>query len=118
MNQAAPKFIFDASSKPSLPCVDVPLVEATDESVRGYGRLVDDPDQCQIEIVKWPAQGWRPVDDGTGNEGGVTEGVFSGEWEGDILMGTNDAVGGYYVLGWSCDPRLASPVHGRHGGAA
>ena len=89
MNQAAPKYIFDASSKPSLLCVDVPLVEATNESVRRYGRLVDDPGQCQIEIVKWPAQGWRPVDDGTGNEGGVTEGVVSGEWEGVILRGTN-----------------------------
>ena len=61
-----------------------------------------------IEIVKWPAQGWRPVDDGTGDEGGVTEGIFTGEWEGDLLMGTNDAVGGYYVLGFSCDPQEAS----------
>ena len=108
MNQVTPQYLFDVNSKPSLPTVDVPLVKATDESVQGYGRLVDDPGQCNIEIVKWPAQGWRPVDDGTGDEGGVTEGIFTGEWEGDLLMGTNDAVGGYYVLGFSCDPQEAS----------
>lgn len=103
----APQYIFEASSKPSLPVVDVPLVVATDSSVEGYGKLVDDPTTWEIEIVQWPAPDWRPVDPGTGDEGGVTEGVFKGEWDGDVLMGTNDAVGGHYVLGWSCDPQLA-----------
>ncbi len=108
MNQPAPNYLFEANQKPSLDLVDVPLLEATAESVKDYGYLVDDPDTCEIEIVTWPAQGWRPVDQETGNQGGTVEGVFRGEWRGDVLMGSNDAVGGHYVLGWSTDPQYAS----------
>ena len=74
----APSYLFKAGEKPSLPLHEVPLVEAAPDSVAGYGRLVDDPDDCEIEIVRWPAQGWRPVDDGTGDEGGTVEGTFCG----------------------------------------
>ena len=109
VQESSPQYIFEPGSKPSRPVLDVPLVEATDKNVQGYGRLVDDPDLCDIEIVKWPAQGWRPVDDGTGDEGGVTEGIFLGEWDGDILMGSNEAVSGHYVLGWAKDPQTAKP---------
>ncbi len=108
MNQPAPNYLFEANQKPSLDLVDVPLIEATAESVKGYGYLVDDPDTCEIEIVTWPAQGWRPIDQETGNQGGTVEGIFRGEWRGDVLMGSNDAVGGHYVLGWSTDPQYAS----------
>ena len=108
MNQSAPNYLFEAKQKPSLEQFPVPLLEATNESVKGYGYLVDDPDDCEIEIVTWPAQGWRPVDQGTGNEGGYVEGIFSGEWRGDVLMGSNQAVNGHYVLGWSTDPQRAS----------
>jgi ureidoglycolate lyase len=108
MNQPAPQYLFETSEKPSLDLVEVPLIEATEESVRGYGRLVDDPDNCEIEISIWPAQDWRPVDAGTGNEAGFVEGIFHGEWKGDVLMGSNEAVKGHYVLGWSTDPQSAS----------
>jgi hypothetical protein len=103
----APTYIFDASEKPSLPLHKVPLVVATDESVKGYGCLVDDPEGFEIEITRWPAQGWRPVDEDSGDEGGWVEGTFAGEWRGDVLYGTNEAVGGHYVLGWSVDPQTA-----------
>ena len=104
----APQYLFTANEKPSLPLHDVPLIEATEDSTRSYGFLVEDPDGFEIEIVRWPAQGWRPVDEGTGDEGGYVEGVFQCDWTGDVLMGKNDAVSGEYVLGWSCDPQQAS----------
>jgi len=104
----APVYIFNPDEKPSLPVVKVPVIKATEQSVKGYGHLVDDPDNFDIEIVRWPAQGWRPVDEDSGDEGGIAEGVFYGEWQGDVLMGRNDAVGGHYVLGWSRDPQDAS----------
>ena len=104
----APNYIFPANEKPSLPLHNVPIIKAMPDSVKAYGCLVDDPDNFDIEIVRWPASGWRQVDEGTGDEGGAVEGIFSGKWHGDILMGTNDAVGGHYVLGWSCDPQNAS----------
>ena len=109
MNQPAPNYIFEANEKPTLELVEVPLIEATEQSVKGYGCLVDDPDNFEIEIVTWPAQGWRSVDADTGNEGGYVEGIFHGEWKGDVLMGSNEAVDGHYVLGWSTDPQVASP---------
>ena len=63
------------------------------------------PDDVEIEIVRWPAQGVRPIDEGTGDEGGYVEGVFHGDWRGDVLYGANEAVNGNYVLGWSPTPR-------------
>lgn len=105
---SSPNYMFDASEKPSLPLHEVPLVVATEDSVRGYGCLVDDPDTFEIEITQWPAQGWRPVDAGTGDEGGFVEGTFRCDWKGDVLYGENEAVNGEYVLGWSTDPQRAS----------
>ena len=105
---SAPEYIFEASSKPSLPWQQVPLIGATDASVKGFGCLVEDPDGFEIEITRWPQQGWRPVDEGTGDEGGWVEGTFAAEWQGDVLFGRNEAVGGHYVLGWSTDPQTAS----------
>ena len=103
----APEYIFEAKDKPSLPWHNVPLIRATNDSVKGYGCLVSDPDTFEIEITRWPAQGWRPIDEGTGDEGGWVEGVFSCNWKGDVLYGENDAVNGNYVLGWSTDPQTA-----------
>ena len=104
----APQYLFEPHEKPSLPLFEVPVVKATDSSVQGYGHLVDDPDHCEIEIVRWPSPGWRPVDEDSGDEGGTVEGIFHCSWSGDVLMAKNDAVNGEYVLGWSRDPQNAS----------
>lgn len=93
-----------------LEIIELAVVEATPESLEGYGCLVEDPDKIEIEIVTWPALGPRPVEPGTGNEGGTTEGTFSFWWRGDLLYGRNEAVGGEYLLGTACDPAVASPV--------
>ena len=103
----APEYLFDARTKPSLPWHQVPLIRGTPESVRGYGWLVDDPANCEVEITRWPQQGWRPIDAGTGDEGGTVEGTFICDWRGDVLYGENEAVRGNYVLGWSADPQQA-----------
>ena len=60
MQPAKPNYMFDAVEKPSLPLHRVPLIEANDHTVKDYGCLVDDPDNFQIEIVRWPALGTRP----------------------------------------------------------
>jgi hypothetical protein len=102
---------------PNLPaglaCVAMPVVDATNEALRGYGSLVDEPNACRIEIVRWPAQGRRPVDPDSGDEGGTTEGVFVSEWSGDILYGRNEAVAGHYVLAYGQPPELARTDHAR-----
>jgi len=102
---------------PDLPAglrrVIMPVIDATPAALDGYGRLVDDPANCEIEIVRWPAQGRRPVDPDTGDEAGTTEGTFVSEWKGDILYGRNDAVGGHYILAYGDDPVTADPTHAR-----
>lgn len=102
---------------PDLPAglarVRMPVVAATDESLAGYGVLVDDPAACRIEIVRWPARGWRAVDPDSGDEGGTTEGVFVSEWQGDVLYGRNEAVDGHYILAYACEPARADPRHAR-----
>jgi Ureidoglycolate lyase len=102
---------------PALPAdlrrVRMPVVAATGASLAGYGQLIDDPYQHRIEIVRWPARGWRPVDDDSGDEGGTTQGVFVSEWRGDILYGRNEAVGGHYILAYADEPTRADESHRR-----
>jgi hypothetical protein len=102
---------------PALPAglrrVVMPVVDATDATLEGYGRLVSDPAACEVEIVTWPARGTRPIDAGTGNEAGTTEGVFVSEWRGDILYGRNEAVGGHYILAYAAAPEAAREDHDR-----
>jgi hypothetical protein len=87
---------------------EIEIVEATPANLEGYGRIERDFASAQIEIVRWPAQGWRPVDPDTGDQGGTTEGIFSFRWKGEVLYGRNDAVGDSYLIGWSREPALAS----------
>jgi hypothetical protein len=100
---------------PKLPAglarIQMPILEATNPALTGYGFVVDDPNDCPIEIVRWPAQGARPVDEDSGDQGGTTEGVFVSEWRGDILYGRNEAVDGHYILAYACDPELANTNH-------
>jgi hypothetical protein len=100
---------------PRLPAglrrIAMPIVEATATSLDGYGRLVDDPAECRVEIVQWPTRGARPIDADTGDQGGTTEGIFVSEWRGDILYGRNEAVGGHYILAYATAPEHARADH-------
>ncbi len=89
-----------------LDAIDIPLVRATDENIKDFGCLVDHPDDQPIEIVQWPQQGWRPVDAGTGDEGGTVEGDFFFWWENGVLSARNEAVNDAYVMGWDHDPSM------------
>jgi hypothetical protein len=90
---------------------DTPLIAATAASLAGYGNLVDDPKACKIQIVPWPAQGWRAIDVNTGDQGGIAEGLFEFSWQGETLYARNHAVGDSYLFGWSNWPEEAA-AHG------
>jgi len=100
---------------PRLPAglarVVMPIVDATASALEGYGQLIADPDECRIEIVRWPALGARPVDAGTGDQGGTTEGIFVSAWRGDVLYGRNEAVDGHYILAFAQPPEVAREDH-------
>ena len=96
----------------SLESIEIPLVKATNSSLKGYGYLIDTFENSDIEIVTWPKQGWREIDEGTGNEAGATEGSFDTWWDSSILYGQNNAVqhnseyeeDGKYILAYSGNP--------------
>jgi len=100
---------------PDLPAglgtVRMPVVDATRAALQGYGHLVAEPAACPIEIVRWPARGTRPVDADTGDQGGTTEGTFISAWQGDVLYGRNEAVGGRYILAYGVAPERARTDH-------
>jgi ureidoglycolate lyase len=87
---------------------ETPVITASDASLEGYGCLVDDPKGFAIEIVRWPARGWRPIDKNSGDQGGVTEGIFEFCWKGEPLYARNNAVGDSYLFGWSNWPEEAA----------
>ncbi|NDP43775.1 MAG: ureidoglycolate hydrolase [Aromatoleum sp.] len=109
---AAPDYL-NPDLPPGLARVRMPVVDASAKNLAGYGTLVDDRVSCRIEITRWPAQGWRPVDTDSGDEGGTTDGVFVSEWKGDVLYGRNEAVDGHYILAYADEPSRADERHHR-----
>jgi len=108
MLDSAPIDYMNPNIPDEMPLFEIPLVEATADTFKGYGTLVTDPATHQVEIVQWPQPGWRPVDPGTGDEGGYAEGSFNFRWQGDVLFAENQAVKDQYLLGWSTQPGSAS----------
>jgi hypothetical protein len=45
----------------SADAVEIPLIKATNETLKGYGYLIDSYENSEIEIVTWPKQGWREL---------------------------------------------------------
>ena len=98
----------------NLPHFEIPLIKATPENFAEYGTIVTDFMNHPVPITQWPHQGSRPVDVGTGDEGGYLEGIFEFWWEGDVLLGENMAVKDKYILGWSTNPEKARTVGRSH----
>jgi hypothetical protein len=121
-NTATSSFVFTPESFPApqlpdnLTVLNVPLEPATDESLRGLGCLVHDPNEFTtekgtFEIAKWPLSGWRKLDPGTGDEAGTTEGDFEAWWQGNFFYGKNLAINtpnNFYLDGLGALPESAS----------
>ena len=115
-------FIFTPEniSKPILPMglkvIDIPLEQATEENLKGFGYLVHHKDEFKVEngnfeIIRWPQIGWRPLDPETGDEAGTTEGYFDVNWKGDYYYGKNLAIvtaNNYYLDGLGTLPEYAT----------
>jgi ureidoglycolate lyase len=104
---------LDLEAMPSLDRSEVwayrvPLVQATAQSLLGFGHRVSDFARDKVTIVTWPQPGWRPIVAGTGNEGGTVEDSFVMERHGEVLHAVNLAVARSYITGWFADPATAS----------
>ena len=110
---ATPQVCIHADNMPSLQqsnisVIKVPIIQADKDSFAAFGKLVYDYPNEDVIIETWPAPGWREVEAGTGNEGGITEGSFEFARRGGIMTGRNHAVDGHYITGWFSDPATAS----------
>lgn len=115
---------LDPELPPNVTVRDIPIVRATDASLKDVGCLVRHPNDFTIEnqrfeIVPWPQPGWRALDPGTGAEGGTTEGEFRLSWENGNLIGENLALSttaNKYVLAFGSLPnhRTAARDVGSH----
>lgn len=86
----------------------VRCVDATDETLRGFGRIVRRFTRDRVTLVTWPQPGRRPIVPGTGNEGGIVEDRFVVERRGEVQHAVNLAVGRRYITGWFADRACAS----------
>ena len=80
----------------------VPIIIATEENLKEYGRIVRNfknylSEKVIIEV--WPKHTGRPVCIGTGTGGGVSEGNFKYWKEKNYFRAKNEAVDGSYTTG-------------------
>lgn len=76
----------------------VRIIVATPENFAEYGNFVDNYDDEKVIIEPWNVSGWRSLMDGTGRDGGITEGEFDYWQDGLYYYAKNNAVGGDYVI--------------------
>ena len=89
---------------------EVPIIEATEESIKDYGRFVDNFANEKVINVKWPTQTnvnsekgsiyYREIDTNTGDEALATYGVFTSYYDDKYCYSTNTSVkNGEYIIG-------------------
>ncbi|KAK3602245.1 hypothetical protein CHS0354_034480 [Potamilus streckersoni] len=80
--------------------VKVPYVVASEKTLHGYGTIIHDFDQAEVEVLPYPVKGWRPLCPGTGIQGEIRRGDFKYQWVQDLCVARNLAVNwGYMVTG-------------------
>ena len=45
--------------KANLKIVDIPIELADNVNIKPFGALINNKDDCKVEIVPWPTNGWR-----------------------------------------------------------
>ena len=83
-------------SIPDMVRIELPLIKATAESLKGLANIVKDFDATDVIQRQWPAS-QRPISKGTGY-GSVTTGDFDFQWKDDHCYAQNAAVKGNYVV--------------------
>jgi len=81
---------------------DVPILLATQENLKAFGRLVPDFYAEQVERVTWPkTMGWRSLMVDSGNKHALAEGDYDIIWKGDFVYANNVAVQMEFVTAMS-----------------
>jgi len=86
----------------SIDTYNIPIIPANNETFKQYGKLITDYNNEEVIIEKWPTTG-RPLVDGTGIGGGITEGEFIYRQVDNLFTAENKAVLGNYIIGITYD---------------
>lgn len=79
---------------------EVPITRATEETLQGYGIIVQDFNTTQVITNTWPKLSGRPLDNNTGNQAHLTEGLFKFYYENEYCKANNESVpNGNYITG-------------------
>ena len=103
---------------PDLPAglrrVAMPVVDATSAALDGYRQARRRSGGVRDRNRTLARAGPRARSTSTpATKAGTTQGTFVSEWQGDILFGRNDAVGGHYILAYADEPATADATHRR-----
>lgn len=96
------EYVFKVPGDSSKGCSKVhsiSVIKATPESVKEYGRIIDDKN-AELDIVTWPKMGWRAIAEGTGNRAGKACHIFEIRWDNYCCYATDHEYKQEYFIGW------------------
>lgn len=92
----------------------VPLKLASAENLRGLATIISDYHNTDVIILPWQTTGKRQVTPGTGIQAGVKTGEFLYQWQYDVCLSKNNAVGDMYVMVTGRLPTNVNPAKRSH----
>jgi len=92
--------LFTEKILEELDIVNVPVVSANKETLKGYCEIVENYQDTKVINVKWPKIKGRSVDDNTGDQALHTEGIFEFNYKNNFCIAKNNSVAnGEYITG-------------------
>ena len=73
--------LFQYNIPENITIYNVPVVNATDETIKGFGEFVYNFNKSNVINVVWPKKEGRPLDNNTGDQALPTEGLFDFYYE-------------------------------------
>lgn len=92
--------LFQYNIPENITIYNVPVVNATEETIKGFGEFVYDFNKSKVINVIWPKKEGRPLDNNTGDQALPTEGLFDFYYENNFCKAVNHCVpNGSYITG-------------------
>lgn len=84
----------------NIKIVDVPIINATEETLKGYCEIVKKYHNTKVINIKWPKKSGRPIDENTGDQAISAEGIFEFNYGDNFCYAINNSViNGKYITG-------------------
>jgi ureidoglycolate hydrolase len=91
---------FVNSINKNIKIYNVPILNANEETLKGYAQIVDNFSKTKVINVTWPKTEGRPLDKNTGNQAKETFGIFEFYYDKNYCRAKNNSVpNGEYITG-------------------